>query len=459
MDILIKNGTVINADGRMEADVLVRDGKIAAVEPRGTAGIKTEVVDASGLFVLPGAIDVHTHFELPYSSSCGTTASADDFFTGTRAAACGGVTMVIDFVSPDKGEGLMDAFRDRNALAEPKVCIDYGLHMGISELTDSVVREMADVAAAGVPSFKVFMTYAFRITDDEFRRALTRAKELGAVIMVHAESHNEIEALKAEFIAAGKTDAWHHYLSRPESVEAKGVVRAVELAKSTDASLYIVHLACADGLKAVERARLDGYSVFAETCPQYLNFTCDVYKRPDSRNFVCSPPMKGQESRDALWLGIKNGSISTVATDHCPFMSSEKEWGRDDFTKIPNGVMGVENSYPYMLSEANKGRISFERVVELCCSNPARLFGCAVSAKGVITPGADADIVLYDPAKNFTISHKNMHSNVDYTIWEGVELKGYPVRTYSRGTLVYKDGEFLGKAGHGRFVKRGCVSK
>ena len=481
MDLLIKNGTVINAGGRLDADVAVRDGKILSVLQRskepGTADIArgsgitrgprnvcgsditpgdgTEIVDASGLFVLPGAIDAHTHFELPF----GDISSADDFFTGTRAAACGGVTTVIDFVSPAKGESLPRAFNDRNAIAAPKVCIDYGLHMGISDLTGSALDEMQTIINAGVPSFKVFMTYAFRLTDDEFYRTLVHAKEIGALIMVHAEDHDALEALKAKFLAEGKTDAWHHYLSRPEEVEAKAVVRAVEMAKSAAARLYIVHLACAGGMAAVEQARHDGYPVFAETCPQYLNFTCDVYKRPEGRNFVCSPPIKGQESRDALWQGIKNGGISTVATDHCPFRLADKERGKGDFTKIPNGVMGTENLYPYMLSEANKGRISFERAVELCCLSPAEIFGCAIladgtPAKGAITPGADADIVLYDPSKDFVISQKNMHSNTDYTIWEGTALKGYPVCTYSRGVPVYKDGEFLGKAGHGRFVKR-----
>jgi dihydropyrimidinase len=455
MDILIKNGTVINANGRCEADVAVKDGKIAQVEQRvGESGItpeaRTEIVDASGLLVLPGAIDVHTHFELPV----GSTKSADDFFTGTRAAACGGVTMVIDFVSPVKNKSLLDALKSRRNPADSKVCVDYGLHMCIPELTDSVEKEMADVVAAGVPSFKVFTTYAFKIADNEFKRTLAHAKDINAMVMVHAEDHDELEALRAEFLAAGKTDAWYHYLSRPESVETKGVIKAVEFAKCSGSALYIVHLACAGGLEAVEKARLEGYPVYAETCPQYLNFTSDVYKRPDGRNFVCSPPIKGKESREALWQGVINGSISTIATDHCPFLMSEKEWGKDDFTKIPNGVMGVENSFPYMLSQANKGNLPFERVVELCCFNPAQLFGCTPK-KGTIATGADADIVIYDPTKAFTISQNNMHSSVDYTIWEDVELKGYPTRTYSRGSLVYKDGEFTGKMGHGRFIKRG----
>jgi len=455
MNLLIKNGTVINADGRSNADVAVSDGIIISTGQNIKPETQTEVVDASGLLVLPGAIDVHTHFELNF----GAFSSADDFYTGTGAAACGGVTTIIDFVTPEKGENLTSAFEKRKTAADSKVCIDYSLHMGLSEVNDRIIEEMSNIVRLGVPSFKVFTTYAFRITDDEFTRTLTRAKELSALVLVHAEDHEELEANRARFIAEGKTDPWHHYLSRPEEVEAKAVKNAIRLAKNTGASIYIVHLACAEGLKAVEEVQAEGYSIYAETCPQYLNFTCNVYKRPDGRNFVCSPPIKGEESQNALWESIErkqgDGSsasgINTLATDHCPFNTFEKDLGKDDFTKIPNGVMGVENLYPYILSEANKGRISFERAVELCTANPAKIFG--LDAKGTIAPGKDADIVLYDPKKNFKISQKNMHSKIDYTIWENTELKGYPVSTYSRGVPVYKNGEFLGKPGHGKFIR------
>jgi len=413
----------------------------------------TEVVDASGLLVLPGAIDVHTHFELFF----GEFTSADDFYAGTGAAACGGTTTVIDFVTPEPGEGLISAFNKRKALADPKVCIDYGLHMGLTHVNDDIINEMKAIKDAGVPSFKVFMTYAFKLSDDEFKRTLTRMKEIDALAMVHAEDHESLEEKREYFISTGRTDAWYHYLSRPEDVETKAVLKAIKLAKNAGTSLYIVHLACADGLKAVELAQREGCSIYAETCPQYLNFCSDVYKQPGGRNFVCSPPIKGKASRDALWWNVTQETssygINTVATDHCPFQSSEKDRGKDDFTKIPNGVMGVENLYPYMLSEANKKHTSFERVVELCSYNPAKIFRC-LPKKGTITPGADADIVLYDTKKDFTISQKNMHSNIDHTIWEGVNLKGYPVYTFSRGIAVYKNGEFLGKAGHGRFIKR-----
>jgi dihydropyrimidinase len=241
-------------------------------------------------------------------------------------------------------------------------------------------------------------------------------------------------------------------MSRPEFVEAEAVKRAIHWAKALGAKLYIVHLACKEGVEEVAKAKAEGYNIFAETCPQYLEFTSDVYKREDGRNFVCSPPMKGAESREALWNAVKLGVIDTVATDHCPFKQSEKDWGKDNFTKIPNGCPGIENLYPYMLSAANAGKISFSRAVRLCAETPAKLFGC--TTKGSLTVGKDADIVLYDPKKDFTIGVKTMHSDYDQTIWEGVTLKGYPVKTFLRGDLVYDNGKFIGKAGQGRYIKR-----
>jgi len=463
MNLLFKNGTVINANGRSVSDVAVDGGRIIAVGKNIEPGEQTKIIDASGLLVLPGAVDVHTHFELSFGDAF---CSADDFFTGTRAAACGGVTSVIDFVTPEVDEDLVSALRKRREQADNKVCIDYGLHMGIVGVNERTFEEMQAVMALGVRGFKVFTTYAFKLSDKEFRRTLSFAKDLGAVVMVHAEDHEMLEANRAKFIAEGKTDPWYHYLSRPEEVEAKAVKYVIEAAKETGATVYIVHLACAEGLRAVEAAQAEGYPIFAETCPQYLHFTCDVYKRPDARNFVCSPPIKGEESRRVLWEAVTTPAlcatpprrgitasgrgISSLATDHCPFNSIDKDYGKDDFTMIPNGVMGVENFYPYMLSEANKGRLSFERVVELCSYNPARIFG--LSAKGEIAPGVDADIVLYDMSKDFIISQKNMHSAVNYTIWEGVNLKGYPIATYSRGNLIFENGVFCGEAGDGGYT-------
>jgi dihydropyrimidinase len=290
------------------------------------------------------------------------------------------------------------------------------------------------------------------VDDATLVKILLKAKETGAMTNIHAENPDLIDLNIENFLKEGKTSAWYHYLSRPEFVEAEADKRAVHLAKSIGAPLYLVHMADKEGLETAIEAKREGHDIYVETCPQYLEFTCDVYKREDGRNFVCSPPMKGQESQDALWKAIKSGDIDTVATDHCPFQSYEKDWGKDDFTKIPNGCAGVENLYPYMLSAANEGKITFNRAVELCSFNPAKIFGC--TEKGSLTVGKDADIVIYDPNKDFTISVENMHSDYDHTIWEGKTLHGYPVQTYVRGNLVYDNGEFVGKAGFGQFVKR-----
>ena len=303
------------------------------------------------------------------------------------------------------------------------------------------------------------MVYDYGVDDGSFFKVLCKSKEIGALVGVHAENRDVNNFLVQKYLSEGKTDAWWHYMAKNEMVEGEADVRAVNLAKMAEAPLYIVHLADKMGMEAVTKAREEGYPIFAETCPQYMHFTSEVYKRERGRDFVCSPPMKDQASQDAVWEGIKNGNVSTIATDHCPFTRAEKDWGitkKDgtpgDFTTIPNGCAGVENMYPYVLSEANKGRISFCRAVELCSTNPAKLFGLS-DQKGAIRPGLDADIVIYDPEKKFTITNDAMHGDTDHTIWEGVELKGYPEATYSRGRLVYKDGEFLGSRGDGRLVK------
>lgn len=448
MDLLIKNGTVVTADSTVIADVAVKNGKISAIGVDLTPSQETEIVDAKGKLVLPGAIDAHTHLAMPF----GGTISSDDYEAGTRAAACGGTTTVFDFVLQDFGENLVDSVKRRQAICEPQAVVDYAFHTAIKDVSGNLIDSIADSVAYGVSSFKVFMVYDFGVTDGVFYQVLKKAKTCGALIAVHAENNEMVNMFCKEYIEEGKTSAWYHYMSRPEFVEGEADERAIQWAKSLNTSLYIVHLANAQGVAAVTKARDEGYPIFAETCPQYLHFTSDVYKREDGRNFVCSPPIKGKESQDALWEGIKRGDISTVATDHCPFQSHEKDWGKDNFMKIPNGCAGIENMYPYMLSEANKGRISFNKVVEVCCTNVAKLFGCAPQ-KGMLAPGSDADIVIYDPTKDFVITNDKMHGDNDHTIWEGAELKGYPVATYSRGNLVYKDGEFLGKKGAGQFVK------
>ena len=447
MDLLIKNGTVVNGSERFKADISVKDGKIVQIGADLAPSDGAKVVDAAGKLVLPGAIDAHTHLAMPF----GGTISSDDYFAGTRAAACGGTTTVFDFVLQDFGETMVDAVKRRDKMCAPVAAVDYSYHVAVKDVSGDLLNSIEDAVKFGVPSFKVFMVYDFGVTDGVFYKVLKKAKECGALIGVHAENNEMVNTLTAQYLSEGKTSAWYHYMSRPEFVEAEADIRAIQWAKALDAPLYIVHLANKEGVKAVTAAKDEGYKIYAETCPQYLEFTCDVYKREDGRNFVCSPPMKGEESRQALWEAIRRGDIDTIATDHCPFQSYEKDWGKDDFTKIPNGCAGIENMYPYMLSAAGEGKITYEKAVEICSENPAKIFGCR--DKGSIAVGKDADIVIYDPETEFTITNDKMHSDCDHTIWEGVKLKGYPEQTYSRGKLVYDKGEFVGESGWGKFVK------
>jgi dihydropyrimidinase len=451
MNLLIKNGEIVTPSGRFIADLAVKDGKVAAI------GKDLEVqadktVDATGKMVLPGAIDAHTHMQMPF----GGTVSADSYLSGTRAAVCGGVTTIFDYPVQHKGETILGLVDSKKDICETDACCDYAFHCCITNLNDgAILDEMAEAVKQGITSFKCFLVYkkeGMMVDDGMLATLLERAKELGAMINVHAENPDLIDLRTAKYLKEGKTSAWYHYMSRPEFVEAEADKRVVHWATHLNTPVYLVHMADKEGLEACIKAKEDGYPVYIETCPQYLEFTCDVYKRPDGRNFVCSPPMKGKESQDALWTAIKAGFIDTVATDHCPFMQSEKDWGKDDFTKIPNGCPGVENLYPYMLDAANTGKITFERAVELCSANPAKIFGCA--NKGSLEIGKDADIVIYDPNKDFTVHVDNMHSDYDNTIWEGKEFHGYPVQTYLRGKLVFDNGEYVGKPGDGKFVKR-----
>lgn len=451
MSLLIKGGTVVTPTESFVADVYVKDGIITAIgKDLKISADKT--VDASGKLVLPGALDVHTHMAMPF----GGTVSADSYLTGTRAAACGGVTTVFDYPVQRKGGTIMGLVRSKMDVLEKEACVDYAFHCCITDLNGGeILDEMELAVKEGITSFKCFLVYkkeGMMVDDATLVKLMIRAKELGALINVHAENPDIIDMNIANFLREGKTSAWYHYLSRPEFVEAEADKRAVHWAKNFDAPLYIVHMADKEGLEACIKAKREGASIYVETCPQYLEFTNEVYKRKDGRNFVCSPPMKGIESQEALWAALKAGFIDTVATDHCPFQSYEKDWGKDDFTKIPNGCAGVENLYPYMLDAANAGKITFEKAVEVCAANPARIFGCA--SKGSLAVGKDADIVIYDRDKDFTVSVQNMHSNYDHTIWEGKKLHGYPVQTYLRGNLVCDNGDFVGKPGTGRFVKR-----
>ena len=451
MDLLIKNGMIVTETECFQGDIAVQDGKIACIG-KNLNLVAEKTVDAEGKLVLPGAIDVHTHLAMPF----GGTVSADGYLAGTRAAACGGVTTVFDYPMQRKGMGILETVKAREELCNPEACVDYAFHCIITDLNEGeILNEFAQAVAYGITSFKCFLVYkkeGMMVDDGTLVKIMLKAKEVGAITNIHAENPDLIDMNIEQFKKEGKTSAWYHYLSRPEYVEAEADKRAVHFAKSFNAPLYIVHMADKEGLEAAIAAKREGYPVYIETCPQYLEFTCDVYKKEEGRNFVCSPPIKNQESQDALWSAIQNGMIDTVATDHCPFQSHEKDWGKDDFTKIPNGCAGVENLYPYMLSAATQGKISYSRAVELCATNPARIFGC--EQKGSITIGKDADLVLYDPKKEMQISVSNMHSDYDHTIWEGKRMQGYPVATYLRGKLIYQDGTFVGEPGYGEYIKR-----
>ena len=345
MDLLIKNGTVVTACGSYIADVAVNNGKIVEIG-KDLSSDAEKVVDATGKLVLPGALDVHTHLAMPF----GGTVSADSYLSGTRAAACGGVTTIFDYPVQHKGETIMGLINSKKEILEYEACVDYAFHCCITDLNDGeILNEMKTAVDEGITSFKCFLVYkkeGMMVDDATLVRLLLRAKELGAKINVHAENPDLIDLRTEQLLSEGKTSAWYHYLSRPEFVEAEADKRAVHWAKHLKAPIYIVHMADKEGLEECIKAKNEGNEIYVETCPQYLEFTCDVYKREDGRNFVCSPPMKGEESLKALWQALKAGYIDTVATDHCPFQSYEKDWGKDDFTKIPNGCAGIENLYP-----------------------------------------------------------------------------------------------------------------
>ena len=451
-DLVIKNGTIVTSSDMYKADLAVKDGSIAAIEQNIDPAEAEEVYDAAGKLVLPGALDAHTHLQMPF----GGTVSADSYLSGTRAAACGGVTTIFDYPVQHTGETIRGLVNSKKEILETDACVDYAMHCCITDLNGGeILDEMEEAVKEGITSFKCFLVYKkenMMVDDATLSRLLLRAKELGAMINVHAENPDLIDLYTEQFLKEGKTSAWYHYMSRPEFVEAEADKRTVHWAKNLHTPVYLVHMADKEGLEACIEAKKEGAEVYVETCPQYLEFTCDVYKREDGRNFVCSPPIKGQESQDALWKAIRMNLIDTVATDHCPFQSYEKDWGKDDFTKIPNGCAGVENLYPYMLDAANSGKITFPQAVALCATNPANIFGC--DKKGSLVVGKDADIVIYDKEKDFKITLESMHSDYDHTIWEGKELHGYPVQTYLRGQLVYDNGDFVGQPGMGKYVKR-----
>ena len=453
MKTIIKNGTVVTEAGQFQADILIENGKIAAIG-RGFDDKGVKVLDAQGQYVMPGAVDAHTHISLQ-AGACHTT---DDFFTGTRSAACGGTTSVIEHLAfGPEGCSLRYQIDRYKKAAEGKAVIDYGLHGVFQHVTEDTLREMEELAAEGIQSFKIYLTYNFALSDADALRVFRKARELHTPIAVHCENDSIVNYNRAEFVAEGRTAPRYHALSRSNECEAEAVERMLHIAHMAgDAPLYIVHLSAHESLQAVREARARGQkNIYVETCPQYLLLTDDVYEREDALKFVMSPPMRKQADCDALWQGLADGAVDVVATDYCPFnFATDKQLGRDDFTKCPNGGTGIEERVMAVFSEGvMKGRITPEQFVKLLCTNPARIYG-AYPQKGVLQPGADADIMLIDPHGKSELTIKKLHGVVDYTIYEGLQLQGALRMVLSHGEVVCRAGEFTGREGTGRFLVR-----
>jgi len=455
MDLVIKNGIIVTATESYVADIGVKDETVALIG-RNLSG--DEVIDASGMYVMPGGVDPHTHLELPFMGSV----SADDFRTGTIAAACGGTTTIIDFAIQSVGQTLREALGAWLDKANGKACIDYGMHIAIGDMDDERMAEMGDMVDIGVPSFKVFMAYkgSLMVDDETLFRSLLRAKEIGGLICVHAENGDVLNYLINKHVAEGKREPIWHALSHPPEAEAEATHRAVVMAGMTGAPLYVVHMTCAGALEALKAGRAQGFKVYGETCPQYLMFTVDKYEEPgfEGAKFVMSPPLRAQGNPEALWRGLSGGDLQSVGTDHCPFnFVGQKDMGRDDFSKIPNGMPGIETRLPLLYHfGVNAGRFSINRFVELVSTGPARLFGL-LPRKGTIVVGADADLVIWDPNREYQLTKENLHMNVDYSPYEDVTVKGYPALVLQRGKVIVRNNEFVGQVGSGQFLTRSPI--
>jgi dihydropyrimidinase len=450
-DLVIRNGRVITSQGEISADIGIIGEHIAAIE-KGLHAVKD--IDATGMLVLPGGIDPHVHLQMPV----GETSSSDDWFTGTRAAVCGGTTTVIDFVEPAPGESLQDALEKRKTEAKEKTVADYGLHMTITNADAETLNQIDGILNAGVTSFKTYFTYeGFKLSDAEFLQVLTAVRKAGGIVLVHAENDAAIAYLKNELVSGGKTEPAYHAVSRPAVTEVEAVTRALALAEVTRANLYLVHLSTAGAIQAVRAAQQRGVHAFAETCPQYLLLDERELLRLDfeGAKFVCSPPLRNAFEQPEIWEGLADGTVSTVGTDHCPFFfKGQKELGRDSFTKIPGGLPGIESRLALLHTfGVQTGKLSLQRWVEVCATLPARVFGL-YPQKGALQAGSDADIVVFDPERKVQLTHTMLHENVDYTPYEGHQLTGYPHITITRGKVVFQDGSFTGTAGSGRFLIR-----
>jgi dihydropyrimidinase len=466
MKTLIKNGTLVTAAESFIADLLIEDGKIALIGADLPAD-GAQVVEASGKYVLPGAIDVHTHLELPF----GGTVSSDDFYSGHKAAAFGGTTFHIDFVIQARGERLHHAVERWRQKSDDKAVLDFGYHMAIADLTDEVLDEIPQMGQEGIPSLKLFMAYKniLQVDDLTLFKTLMKAAEAGMLVMVHAENGDAIEVLVKKALAEGHTTPEWHALTRPDWCEGEATHRAVSLAAMAGAPLYVVHVTCAKAANAIASGRAQGVKVMGETCVQYFHFTVDDLRREDGAKWVCSPPVRTHADGAALWDAVRNNTLQHISTDHCPFLFdgtkpmmyegkpfqiAGKELGAKDFSKIPNGLPVIGDRMPILWSYGvGQGHITLNKLVELCCTNPARIFGL-YPKKGTLMVGADADVVIWDPNKKKTWGVAASHQRTDYNLYEGWQVTGLPERVYRRGELLVEGDAWHGKPGTGRWVPR-----
>ncbi|NNE66478.1 MAG: dihydropyrimidinase [Pyrinomonadaceae bacterium] len=457
MKTLIKNGRIVTAVDDYHADIFI-DGDTVTTIGKSLDMEADRVIDATGKVVIPGGIDPHTHMDLPF----GGTSSSDDFWTGTRAAAYGGTTTIIDFAVQTKGESMIAGVDTWHQKAEGKTAIDYGFHLITTDFEDKHREEMHTLMDEGITSFKLFMAYpgVFLADDATIYRAMTAAGDRGGLVCMHAENGIVIDEIVKRALAEGRTAPKYHALTRPTVAEAEGVHRAIAIAEMAESPVYIVHLSSGDALNQVREARDRGIPAFAETCPQYLFLSIDDYGETfEGAKYVMTPALREKENQTELWKGLKMDDLQVVSTDHCPFcMKEQKELGKDDFSLIPNGAPGVENRMSLIYNGGvHENRISLNRFVELTSTAAAKMFGM-FPKKGTIAVGSDADIVIFDTGKSQTISADTHHMNVDYSAYEGFEVQGVVETVLSRGKVVIDQGEYTGEQGDGQFIKRGeCV--
>jgi len=460
---VVRGGLVVTAAEELYADVLIEGPRIAALAAHGSACAEDwtadRVIDATGRYVIPGGVDVHTHLDFPFDG----TFSADTFATGTRAAAWGGTTTVVDFAVQSRGHTLREGLDLWYAKADGQCAVDYAFHMILSDVNDATLKEMDLLVEEGITSFRLYMTYpgTYHSDDGQILRALRRAADNGALVMVHAENGVAIDVLTGQALAEGRTGPRHHGEVRDPLLEAEATHRAIQLARVAGAPLYVVHVSAREAAEELAAARDRGLPVFGETCPQYLFLSAEKLAVPgfEGAKYVCTAPLRPPEHQAALWRALHTGDLQVVSTDHCPFnFAGQKEQGRGDFSKIPGGLPGIEHRMDLLHQAVVAGRLSRRRWIELACAAPARMFGLA-GRKGSLAPGADADVVVYDPAAEHTLSAATHHMNVDYSAYEGMRVTGRAETVLVRGEPVLDRGAYVGRAGYGHFLPRGTCGR